>query len=140
MTLARDRDLIARQYADGFREVFDEGVPALLASLVKHGNLEEAIVGAHLELLARYPDSLVVRKCGSAEAAEASRRARSVLDAGWPAAPTGKTAFAEFDDWLRQEGDRRNPGTTADLVTACIFAALRDNKIALPLAVPWSRS
>src|SRR5207302_1578357 len=29
MALAADRDLIARQYANGFREVFEEGVPAL---------------------------------------------------------------------------------------------------------------
>ena len=27
MALAADRDLVARQYANGFREVFEDGVP-----------------------------------------------------------------------------------------------------------------
>ena len=32
MALAADRDLVARQYADGFATVFDEGVPAPVIS------------------------------------------------------------------------------------------------------------
>ena len=31
-----------------------------------------------------------------------------------------------FDRWLRADGHRRNPGTTADLVAATLFAAQRD--------------
>jgi triphosphoribosyl-dephospho-CoA synthase len=62
-----------------------------------------------------------------------------VLDDGWPTLDAGRQAFGAFDAWLRVDGNRRNPGTTADLVTACIFAALRDNEISLPLSVPWSR-
>ena len=34
--LAADRDLVARQYANGFREVFDDGVPALLRRAGTH--------------------------------------------------------------------------------------------------------
>jgi triphosphoribosyl-dephospho-CoA synthase len=139
MALAQNRDLIARQYVNGFREVLDEGLPALVRGLQVWGNLEDAIVGTHLDLLADHPDSLIARKCGPAMADEASRRARAVLAAGWPLSAGGQRAFAEFDAWLRADGNRRNPGTTADLVAACIFAALRDNKIGLPLAVPWSR-
>ena len=41
-------------------------------------------------------------------------------------------AIADFDAWLRADGHRRNPGTTADLVTASLFAALRDGMIAVP--------
>ena len=37
MALAADRDLIARQYANGFREVFDDGVPAMLQGIGTHG-------------------------------------------------------------------------------------------------------
>ena len=33
---------------------------------------------------------------------------------------------------------RRNPGTTADLVTACLFVLLREGSIELPLRIPWS--
>jgi triphosphoribosyl-dephospho-CoA synthase len=138
MALAADRDLVARQYINGFREVFDDGVPWLLRGLQKWGNLEQSIIGLHLEMLARHPDSLIARKCGRAAAEEASRRAQNVLTAHWPERDEGVREFAEFDAWLRADGNRRNPGTSADLVTACIFAALRENKIGL--SVPWSRS
>jgi triphosphoribosyl-dephospho-CoA synthase len=139
MALAQARDLIARQYVNGFQEVLDEGLPALLCGLNRYGNLEDAIVSTHLELLASHPDSLITRKCGLPEAEDASRRARQVLDSGWPGTEVGRQAFAAFDAWLRADGNRRNPGTSADLVTACIFAALRDNKVTLPLSIPWSR-
>lgn len=136
MALAQQRDLIAQQYVNGFREVLTEGVPVLANFLRQNLTLEESIVGTHLELLARHPDSLIARKRGPAVAQEASRRARAVLDSGWPAA---RVAFADLDAWLRADGNARNPGTSADLVTACLFAALREQTIHLPLTVPWSR-
>jgi triphosphoribosyl-dephospho-CoA synthase len=138
MTLAADRDLIARQYANGFREVLDEGLPAFLRGLEQTGLLESAIIGCHLHLLAHFPDSLIARKCGLAEAEEASRRCRRVLDRGWPHDPAGNAALADLDAWLRADGHRRNPGTTADLVAASLFAALREGSIELPSRYPWS--
>jgi triphosphoribosyl-dephospho-CoA synthase len=137
MALAAERDLIARQYADGFRAVFEEGEPALRAGLEHAGDLEAAIILCHLHLLATFPDSLIRRKRGPAEAEEAARRARRVLDAGWPGAAAGP-ALAELDAWLRAEGHQRNPGTTADLVTASLFVALRTATIQLPLQFPWT--
>ena len=38
----------------------------------------------------------------------------------------------ELDAHLRSQGNRFNPGTTADLVTAALYAALRDGTIPLP--------
>ena len=132
---------IAGRFFAGKRPVAGQ-LPQRLARQVDVvlGNLEDAIVGTHLELLAHHPDSLIVRKCGIAVAEDASHRAQGVLKAGWPLSEAGQQAFAAFDAWLREDGNRRNPGTSADLVTACIFAALRDNEIGLPLSVPWSRS
>jgi triphosphoribosyl-dephospho-CoA synthase len=137
MALAGDRDLVARQYANGFREVFDDGLAALERALAPSSptalprsggegrfadQLESAIIRCHVELLAKHPDSLITRKCGHATAEEASRRAQQALDAGFTAVDV-----AELDAWLRADGQRRNPGTTADLVTACLFAALRQS-------------
>jgi triphosphoribosyl-dephospho-CoA synthase len=137
MALAADRDLIARQYADGFREVFDDGAPAILEGIERTGSMEGAIIYAHLHLMARHPDTLIARKWGQAEAAESAARARAVLDAGWPHA-AGRAALADLDAWLRAEGRRRNPGTTADLIAASLFVLLHEGKIALPLSLPWS--
>jgi triphosphoribosyl-dephospho-CoA synthase len=132
MALAADCDLVARQYSDGFRIVFDEGEPALCRSLEQTGALEPAIILCQLRLLADHPDSLIARKCGPAVADEASRRARAVLESGWPTC--GDAPLDELDAWLRADGHRRNPGTTADLVTACLFVALRQGLIILPAA------
>jgi triphosphoribosyl-dephospho-CoA synthase len=129
MALAADRDLVARQYANGFADVFEDGVPALLAGLERTGSLEGAIIFAHLHRMARYPDTLIARKCGWTEAEEASRRAAAVLAAGWP---HNQAALDDFDAWLRAEGHARNPGATADVLTASLFAALWEDKIALP--------
>jgi triphosphoribosyl-dephospho-CoA synthase len=137
MALAADRDLIARQYANDFTEVFDEGVPALGEGLERTGCIEGAIIFAHLQLLARLPDTLIARKRGRAEAEEASKRAAAVLAAGWPSERAGRTALAELDTWLRAIGNARNPGATADLLTACLFVLLRQNRITLPLQFPW---
>jgi triphosphoribosyl-dephospho-CoA synthase len=133
MALAADRDRIAAQYVSGFADVFDAGVPALTRGLNKTGTLEEAIIACHLRLLARFPDSSIARKCGTAVAEEASQRARSALSAG----PEG---VVELDTWLRADGHRRNPGTTADLVTASLFVALVSGIIPLPPPWPWSKS
>jgi triphosphoribosyl-dephospho-CoA synthase len=138
MALAADRDLVARQYANGFREVFDTGVAALVRGLETTGCLEGAIIVCHLSLMAAHPDSLIARKRGAAEAEEAARRARAVLDAGWPHDPGSGEVLARLDDWLRGAGRGRNPGTTADLVTASLFVALREGILALPSPHPWT--
>lgn len=138
MALAAERDLVARQYANDFAEVLDDGVPAVLAGLEHTGSLEGAIVFAHLHLLARHPDTLILRKGGRTEAEEASRRAGAVFDAKWPRDRDGWAALTELDSWLRAEGRARNPGATADLIAACLFVLLRENTITLPPRYPWS--
>jgi triphosphoribosyl-dephospho-CoA synthase len=133
MALAADRDLVARQYANGFHEVFDDALPVLEKSIYLGRSVETSIVAAHLTLLSRHPDSLIVRKAGVERAREVSRRAGDVLAAGWPDRADALRLCAEFDEWLRDPGRRLNPGTTADLVTAALYAALRDGTIPVPL-------
>jgi triphosphoribosyl-dephospho-CoA synthase len=131
MALAAERDLIARQYANGFAEVVNDGAPALLTGLQRTGSIEGAIISAYLRLMADHSDTLIARKCGWPEAEEASRRARAVLEAGG-------TELNRFDAWLREDGHRRNPGATADLLTASLFVMLREGLITLPPQVPWT--
>src|SRR5262249_1332435 len=129
MTLAADRDLVARQYANGFADVCDLGVPALLEGLCRFGRVEPAVQHCQLAWLAAHPDSLIVRKRGHQVAAEASRQARHILDRGGVGTAESRAAYDDFDRWLRDDGHARNPGTTADLVTACLFAALRERRM-----------
>ncbi len=132
MELAADRDLVARQYANGFRQVLDEALPALERSLDSGQSLEAAIITTYLHVLAHYPDSLIARKYGLDRAREVSRRAAVVLDAGWPDRDQARHQCEILDTWLRHPSNRFNPGTTADLITSALYAALRDGTIGFP--------
>lgn len=127
MRLAADRDRVAAQYSNGFRDVLDFAAPRLLELSRDCAHWEQAVIGLHLSLLSEFSDTLIARKCGPRVAAEALHRARAVLAAGWPMAD-GIAACNDFDRWLRSDGHRRNPGTTADLVAAALFVALRDHQ------------
>ncbi|HEX4589910.1 MAG TPA: triphosphoribosyl-dephospho-CoA synthase [Gemmataceae bacterium] len=144
MALAADRDMIARQYVNDFEQVF-EGAETLREELRgPEPDIGKAVVRLHIRMLARYPDSLIVRKCGADVAAAISREARRLVDtqADW-GVDSGN--IARFGVWLgkvyhtspgRKIGHECNPGTTADLVTASLFVALRQNIIQLPLPKP----
>jgi triphosphoribosyl-dephospho-CoA synthase len=138
MSLAADRDLVARQYDLKFADVFDSVLPSIRRSIDQKRKVETVIIAASLEFLANHPDTLIARKRGLETAREASSRAARVLDLGWPDDPLGVTELDDFDHWLRDDGHARNPGATADLVTAGLFVALRDGTIPLPIEWAWS--
>jgi triphosphoribosyl-dephospho-CoA synthase len=140
MALAADRDMVARQYVTGFSEVMNDGVPALFLGLTQKlpATLEESIIYCHLHLMTKYPDSLIARKRGQAEAQEAAARAAVVLAKFWDNKNAHWQELEQLDAWLREMGNARNPGTTADLVTACLFVALREGTIKVPLQMPFS--
>ena len=129
MRLAADRDLIARQYANGFADILDFGVPAFLDAWQRFGTIEAAIVDLQLRWLAEHPDSLIVRKCGLAVAEGIRSQASEVLKRGGISTSEGRRAGVALDRHLRSEGNTLNPGTTADLIAACLFVALRETKV-----------
>ncbi len=140
MRLAADRDMVARQYANGFADVFDFGVPAFVNAFTKFGCVEAAIIDSQLRWLATYPDSLIARKNGPAVAEDVKKRAAEVLQLGGIATPEGRAAGVALDQHLRSDGNKLNPGTTADLITACLFVALRENKVTPSAPFRWQVS
>jgi triphosphoribosyl-dephospho-CoA synthase len=132
MALAADRDLVARQYVNGFAEVFDLVVPWLDEGCHAGWPLSDTIVRTHLQLMYERPDSLIARKCGIETARRAAAWAGRALSCGLPGEAAYEDAVAELDFWLRSDHHRRNPGTTADLVTAGLFAAIRDGILQPP--------
>lgn len=132
MRLAADRDLVARQYTNNFGTVLHFVRPALAGALKSGLELSDAIVYVHLQTMAEFPDSLIARRRGLQIAQQAADRAASVLAAGRPRDEAYEDALADLDFWLRCDGHLRNPGTTADLVTAGLFAALREGIIEAP--------
>lgn len=132
MALAADRDLIAKQYVSNFSLVLGEGLSELGQARDFQRDFETTIIRLQLRLLARHRDSLIVRKCGIQTANDASARAQRVLESGWPENQAGAAELVAFDQWLRADGNRRNPGTTADLIAAILFAAFREGILAPP--------
>lgn len=137
MKLAADRDMIARQYANGFTDVFDFGVPAFVDAFARFGCVEAAIIDSQFRWLATHPDSLIARKNGLAVAQDVQNRAAEVLRLGGIATPEGRAAGIALDKHLRSDGNKLNPGTTADLITACLFVALRENKVTPSAPFRW---
>jgi triphosphoribosyl-dephospho-CoA synthase len=118
MMAAAERDSVASEYVTDFALTFEVGLPALDRDLP----VRDAIVQLHLRLLAHTPDTLIARKAGAEAAAQVSEGAREVL--------AGRRTLESFDASLRAEGNRLNPGTTADLVTATVFVALVEGMLA----------
>jgi triphosphoribosyl-dephospho-CoA synthase len=133
MRAASARDLVARQYINDFTQVLDEAAPWIVEELSAGAKIGEAIVRVQMRLMHRYPDSLIARKCGLHIAERCAWMAGEVLKSGRPGEEPYHEALADFDFWLRSDGHRRNPGTTADILAAALFALLRDGRLPWPL-------
>ncbi len=131
MEAAAGHDLIARQYVDKFAQVF-VAAEWLRDGIESGWNLTDAVVHCHVRLMCDFPDSLIARKCGQETALESSARAATALDAGSPGEENYEMAVADLDFWLRSDGHRRNPGTTADMIAAALFVQLRDGHLRPP--------
>jgi triphosphoribosyl-dephospho-CoA synthase len=135
MSLAAERDLIARQYTNQFQDVFGLGVDLLARGRQIFPKLSDAIVFTHVGMMTQHPDSLIARKCGWPEAQQSQAMAAAAFDS-LNKSQTGVqpdwSKVAELDFWLRAKGNQRNPGTTADLVTASLFVAVYNGVIQAP--------
>lgn len=129
MRLAMDRDSIAREYATDFEITFTIGAPTLTRYLQESGDSEPAVIQTCLTLLSRVPDSLIARKCGAREAGLISREAGRILAIGGAFTQEGRRRLKHWDRALRQEDNRLNPGTTADLTAAALFVTMLEQGI-----------
>jgi triphosphoribosyl-dephospho-CoA synthase len=132
MRRSAERDMVARQYAEDFHHVLKVVVPRIARAISAGWSLPDVIVYVHLELMSEFPDSLIARRRGLAVAQQAAALAQGVLASGQPGDTAYEQGLADLDFWLRCDGHRRNPGTTADLVAAGLFVALRDGIINPP--------
>jgi triphosphoribosyl-dephospho-CoA synthase len=121
MRAAAARDRIACQYENDFADVFGVGLDALRRAREQGREGPRATLDVYMTFLAAFPDSHISRKYGETTALVLRDEAAQVgatLDA---AADADVLALAlDFDRSLK---DRRlNPGTSADLTVAVLFA------------------
>jgi len=140
MAEAAERDRIARQYVTAFDDVFSLGLPALETARQRHSDPRWSTLTVYLTFLAAAPDTHIARKFDMG-VAEAVRREA----VNWREALTAaRDPEAIADGLLTWDGELKsrgiNPGTSADLTVATLFAssllAIRNDKCAaaiLPL-------
>jgi len=137
MAIAADKDRIARQYTDSFKDIFEFAVLEYNHTLVLSGDSGLAALTVYCEMLARYPDSHIERKYGklysdwvAAEMALLCKTLKTVttLEQVLPALYSVDKAF---------KAKKINPGTTADLTVAAVLVIyleqLIGNQVCLPI-------
>jgi triphosphoribosyl-dephospho-CoA synthase len=130
MALAADRDRIARQYAEGYDDVFAIGVRRLRGARRAGGTAEWAATRAYMDFLAAFADSHIVRKHGAA-IAETVRGEAAALATRLGEAPRDERMIADlvaFDANLKSRG--LNPGSSADLTVASLLALACEDMLA----------
>ena len=122
MAEAADRDLIARQYVTDFADIFDIGLPLLETAGENEADPKWATLATFLGFLSASPDSHIARKFG-AETAQAVQHEAAKFQRMLRAAeePTRLLpVLLAWDSALKGKGI--NPGTSADLTVATLFA------------------
>jgi triphosphoribosyl-dephospho-CoA synthase len=122
MTEASGRDRVARQYATSFADIFEVGLPRLEAAVVQYADLRWAILATYLEFLSALPDTHIERKHG-APAADRVCDAAAALQRSLHATEHPETLLPGLLTWdAALKADGINPGTSADLTVATLFA------------------
>jgi triphosphoribosyl-dephospho-CoA synthase len=130
MRLAADRDLVARQYATGYADVFETGVARIEASRKAGHELEWTATLVFLDFLRSFPDSHIARKFGTA-IAERVRAEAVQFCRGLPEDPASALPhLSTFDRSLKERGF--NPGTSADLTVASLLASELGDMLGAP--------
>ena len=121
MQEARDKDRVARQYVNGFAEIWTAGLPWLREFRGRWNSVEWATVGCYIRFMAEYPDSHVQRKFGADVAERVRRRSADVLKRFEKKKEPGSAVamLLEYDKELKDTGI--NPGTSADLTAASLL-------------------
>lgn len=123
MREAEARDRIAWNYTHDFADIFDFGLARLAGALDRWQSQPAATSFVYLGFLATIPDTLIARKFGASQAATVRQEAQS-LEARFAECANPQAVepdLMEFDRSLKAAG--LNPGTSADLTVATLFAA-----------------
>ncbi|QGM96905.1 triphosphoribosyl-dephospho-CoA synthase [Methylocystis parvus] len=121
MRASADRDRIGYQYAHDFADIFETGLDALRNAREKGRDAARATLDIFMAFLAAFPDSHIARKYGVEKADLLRVEAATVRDQISGAEGGGAFSIAlAYDRKLKE--NRLNPGTSADLTVAVLFA------------------
>ena len=128
MEFAKEKDLIARQYCNGFKDIYKIGIPAYKIFYNKWGKVDWALTGVYLTFLKKFNDSHIVRNKGNKIATSIKKEAKKYyffLRRNKNLTKIKKELLV-FDKKLKSK--RINPGTTADLTVATLLLEIVTKK------------
>ena len=122
MQAAQHRDLIARQYSNGFVDIFNIGLTSYQAAMTRWQNPTWATTFVYLSFLAVFLDSHIMRKFGYSIAKQVQHEAVQHLKV-FTKIENPKTYLRSLMLWDKDLKLRSiNPGTSADLTVATLLA------------------
>ena len=124
MAIAADRDRIALQYTNCFKDIFDFGFITYNRAFVLSGDSGWAALTVFAEMLAQYPDSHIERKYGK-QYSEWIAEHMSLLCKAMETAKTLDEVLPmlhNIDKIFKVK--KINPGTTADMTVATVLVVL----------------
>ena len=123
MAEAAERDRIARQYVTTYEDIFSLGLPALETARQRHSEARWSTLAVYLAFLSEIADTHIARKFDAATAEAVRREAVDWRDAFASARDREEIAdsLLSWDATLKLRGI--NPGTSADLTVATLFAS-----------------
>lgn len=129
MRIAAGRDRIARQYVTAYANVFDFAIPRYHKGMSLWDDEAWAAVAVFAGLLAAFPDSHIERKFGTRfNRAVAEKMAQVERALSAPGEPEQVLRLLrEADGVFKSQGI--NPGTSADLTVACLFAVRLEQRL-----------
>lgn len=122
-TLSSDVESLSKEWSSYFEVTLDQVFPYLDEMSDDLDDLEEGVVRTFLWLLARQPDGLIMKKVGAEKAREVQMLAQEIVKSNFHKTDTS-LVHEELDTILRSDGNRLNPGTTADIVSVAILLKL----------------
>jgi triphosphoribosyl-dephospho-CoA synthase len=123
MKAAEDHDRIAWNYSHDFADIFELGLPRLRDAAKRGWPSPFATTSVYLGFLSTIPDTLIERKFGQAQAVEVQAEAKALAAKLNNSEDPDEVEqeLKDFDRSLKSRG--LNPGTSADLTVATLFAA-----------------
>lgn len=124
MQLASPHDMVARQYAEGYTQLFSQALPLYQTFNERWQRPVWALTAVYLHWLSTVPDSHIARKYGATVAVEVQQiayaHAQALMALDNP--KTYMPALLKWDQSLKDE--RLNPGTSADLTVITAMLVL----------------
>lgn len=128
MKYSEKKDFISRQYSNGYKDIFNIGLPAYEKYLRKWKNINWALTGVYLTFLKSFNDTHIIRKKGIKIAQNVKKEAKKYYKYTNNVKNLDKIKkkLLIFDKKLKSNGI--NPGTSADLTVATLFFELVTKK------------